>query len=80
MSKGEKERGENQGVVSGLNLGKREVKCVGSGLNNLSSGLEKAWLEIACVQNVPLEMAWIVVEMRVLRAFHFGSTNSFDRG
>lgn len=49
MSKGEKERGETQGVVSGLNLGKREVKRVGSGLNNMSSGLEKAWLEIACV-------------------------------
>lgn len=49
VSKGEKERGETQGVVSGLNLGKREVKRVGSGLNNMSSGLEKAWLEIACV-------------------------------
>lgn len=76
MSKG---RGESREVVNGLNFGKRGVKRVGFDLN-MSSGLEKAWSVIACVQSVPSEMGEMVEEARVLQSFHVGSTNSFDRG
>jgi hypothetical protein len=77
--KGEKGRGETQGVVGGLSLGKRGVKRVGSGLN-MSSVLEKAWSAIACVQSVLLEMGRVVEEMRVPQSCLVGSRNSFDRG
>lgn len=81
VSKGEKGRGETWGVADGLNLGKRGVKRVGSGLN-ISGGLEKAWSVpvTACVQNVSSESGGMVEEMRVLDSFPVGSTNSFDRG
>lgn len=77
--KGKKERGETQGVVGGLNLGKRGAKRVGPGLN-MSSGLEKAWSVIACVQSVSPEMGRLVEEMRMPQSCPVGSRNSFGRG
>lgn len=68
MSKGG--RG-NPGVVSELNLGKREVKRVEFGLNRSV---------IACVQSVSLEMGGKVEEMRVLQSLPVGSANAFDWG
>lgn len=79
MLKGGKGKGEFQGVVGWLNLGRRGVKRVGSGLN-MSSGLEKAWSVIACVQSVLPEMGRMVEEMRVLQSYPVGSRNSFGRG
>lgn len=77
--KGKKERGEPRGVVGGLHLGKRGVNRVGSGLN-MSSGTEKAWPVIACLQCVLPEMGRLVEETKMPQSCPVGSRNSFGQG
>lgn len=65
------ERGEEtQGFVSELNLRKR-------GINRMRSGLKRSL--IACVQSVSAEIGKMVEEMRVLQLLLVGSANLFAR-
>lgn len=65
---------ETNGLVGGMNLEKRGVKRMGSGLD-ASGTLEKAWPVVAYARNVSSEMDGMVEEMRELGSLLVGSTN-----